>query len=1285
MVSKIENVIEKLEYIAKQKDVLGLKNDGEGKFGVSQRTPTTPHLIESHVYGRDGDKEEIIKLLLADDEMDNTDPFCVIPILGMGGIGKTTLAQTVYNDKRMDECFDVKAWACVSDDFNVMNVTKALLESATNKPCDTMNLELLQSSLKDKLSKKKFLIVLDDVWNENYDNWHVLLLPFMVGAKRSKIIVTTRNEEVLSVTNTLPPYCLKEMSDNACWLLFLHHAFGNRKPDVFPSLKPIGRQIVNKCKGLPLAAKTLGGLLGSKLDTDYWYKILNSNLWDLPPKKNAILPALRLSYHHLPTNLKRCFAYCSIFPKDYEFDRKSLVLLWMAEGFVQQIEKVKRMEEVADGYFAELLSRSLFQESTQSKARYVMHDLINDLAQFVSRKMCMRLEDKEEKNKQHEIFEKGHHFSYIRTKYDVFKKFESLYEVRRLRTFLPLASSLGGEFCYLTKKVVHDLLPKSSFLRVLSLSGYCINELPDSIGNLKHLRYLDLSHTEINSLPRSVSTLYNLQTLLLCECIHLTELPMDMGNLINLRHLDISGSGIREMPLQIDNLRSLHTLPEFIVGSDSGSGIGKLRNLVHLQGRLSISRLENVANAWEARRANLKDKQDLNELMVEWSNNFDELRNESVEMDVLEMLQPHQKLEKITVKCYRGTRFASWLGNPSFYKLVSLSFVDCERCMFLPPLGQLPSLKKLLIKGMNGVKSVGPEFYGYGLSSVRPFPSLELLCFEEMPEWEDWSSFGGENFEGFPSLRELYIERCPKLQRELPNHLPSLTKLVIHESEQLTSSLPRLPLLHELELKECDKAFLGAALDLTSLASLDINFIPNLTYLPAGLIQWLARLERLVIVDCFDLMYLAQNEVGLQHLTSLQHLVIRNCPLLVSLFEGEQQLPGKLEYLELDCCHMLEKLPFGLHILTSLRELTIKDCPRLASFPQTNFPSNLRGLAIRRCDLESLPEMVVNDRSASLECLYISGCYNLTSFPRGGVEPILPTTFKELTIEYCPNLESLPEGIMHSNNMSLEVLEIFDCSSIMSFPKGQLPTTLKTLAISNCSKLESLADVMMQTISLESLRIVKCTNLKFLPSSLHNLAHLDYFEIDGCPGLVSFPQGGLPTTSLKKVNIINCENLKSLPERMQYVTSLQELQLSDCPSIISFPEGGLPINLISLEIKDCKNLTPLSEWGLHRLTSLKRMIVYGENSDLASFPEWLLPSTLSTFHIERLSSLDSLTWLQNLTSLEELKIKDCNSLQSLPEWLPSTLSYLEISHCPLLEQHCETNWAKIDHIPCIVM
>ena len=235
-----------------------------------------------------------------------------------------------------------------------------------------------------RLSGRRFLFVLDDIWNENLIDWQLLLTPLKVGACGSRIIVTTRNISVASIIQAFVTHHLSHLLDEECWSLFAKHAFRTSNPDEHPTLKRIGGKIVEKCRGLPLATKTLGGLLQSEVEADEWRNILNSEIWDLPIDKSSILPALRLSYYHLPPYLKRCFAYCSIFPKSYEFKKEKLVLLWMAEGFLQQPSGNDTTEEAGDKYFRELLSRLFFQPSTQKKQCFMMHDLINDLAQFAS-------------------------------------------------------------------------------------------------------------------------------------------------------------------------------------------------------------------------------------------------------------------------------------------------------------------------------------------------------------------------------------------------------------------------------------------------------------------------------------------------------------------------------------------------------------------------------------------------------------------------------------------------------------------------------------------------------------------------------------------------------------------------------------------------------------------------------------------------------------------------------------------------------------------------------------
>ncbi|PON37968.1 NB-ARC domain, LRR domain containing protein [Trema orientale] len=903
---KIDEILGKLKLLLEQKKILGLEN-------VKAKLPErlyAPLVQESNVYGRNVDKEAIIKLLLLYDASDAK--LSVIPIVGMGGIGKTTLAQIVYNDERVNKRFDIKAWVTVGDGkVDCLKVLKTIIKNVSNsKEYETEELYDLQSKVKAALTGKKFIFVLDDIWDEDPHKWDVLKSSFESGLRGSMILATTRSGNVASVMETGLIHQLDRISDDDGWRLFAKHALINVDySDEYSDLQVIGKKIVDKCKGLPLAIKSLGDLLRRKRNKNEWIHILNSDIWELNERSRiGILPALWLSYYYLPSELKPCFAYCALFPKGYKFVKEKIILLWMAEGFLHP-ENGKNMEEIGEEYFQDLISRSFFQPSREGESALLMHDLMHDLAIFVSgHEFCLEIDDNNFSNYACKI----HHLLYRRGANDP-KKLEGLSEAKGLRTFLTLLESKSDkQWSLQIEHFLDSLLLTGSCLRVLAISGCNIIKLPDSIGDLKYLKYLDLSFTQIEEIPDIVCNLYNLQTLLLKGCDRLTRMPTKIGNLINLRHLQ-TPPYLEDMPLQIGKMKNLQTLSNFVVGKNSKSGIKLLKELQDLHGTLEISGLENVDDVKDVSDADLKNKKFLSALNLVWPSSH-VLDDSQKEREVLAALKPHANLKELFIECYQGTSFPNWVGDHLFSNVTKISLHHCKNCCFLPPLGQLPSLKHLVIRGFSSVERIASEFYSSADSPGRtkPFRSLESLRFEFMSNLQEWSFIEGKVEGGiFPRLRELYFGGCPKLIVSIPDYLPSLRKLEIFNCDQL------MPLLPRAQSQQMNAAF-------PSLEILDISNCGGQDLLLEGGLP--SSLKQICIFGCWNLTIL--DEEAFQRLTFLEKLEISQCDNIMCLPRG---LPTSLSYLSIEDCDPL---------LPRLQRETGEDWPIIAHIPSvTIFPN----------------------------------------------------------------------------------------------------------------------------------------------------------------------------------------------------------------------------------------------------------------------------------------------------------------------------------------------------------
>ncbi|MQL87095.1 hypothetical protein Taro_019645, partial [Colocasia esculenta] len=965
---------------------------------------------ESSVIGRDGEKEQIIEILLSDpvaeSSSNNNKGFSIVPIVGLGGMGKTTLAQLVYNDEKVQKHFELRMWVCASNNSDRQRLTKEMIEAAfayrgKHKKCKITNWDSMQRKLLQEVKGRTFLLVLDDVWGAEYSMWEELFKPLHSGEKGSKVLVTARNRAFVNKLEgrmeTLIP--LGGLSDADIWDVFNKYAFrGNIHADGTTSaecshLENLGRRIVQRLKGSPLAARTIGSLLNRELSEQHWKEVLESEFWKLEQGEEDILPALLLSYQYLSADLKQCFAYCSLFPKDYKFSREVVVQLWEAQSFIRKGRGTRMgTETMGSKYFEELLHMSFFEpppRQSHGNDDYVMHDLIHDLAEYVSRDDCFRLEyQKFGETPDTTVL----HVSGWVTRGDQIDMINKLCFYEKLRTLLfEISFNLG----------YHDLdqlFLKLKRLRVLRLSGCEIRELPGSIGDLKHLRYLDLEgNRHLEELPESLGNLYNLQVLSLYGCPLLYLLPSTMSQLVNLKHLQAYDCDLLST---IDGVGKLTGLQELQV---RGRQLRELGGMCMLQ-KLTITDLEEVGSKEEAIQARLQGMERLQVLELEWSDrrprsmNQDSIKPE-LEEEVLQALQPNIGIRELHIKGYGGIKSPDWMEVPTL-------------------LSSFSSLRRVSLKGCFNWQVPPCSFLG----QLR---HLEYLEIESMPEWEEhWSCPVS-----WDCLLELTIEHCPKL-KELP--------LLPRALRRLHLVAVGISCLHS-ELDGCSRVDGGiettssphsSSPTSASLSRLYISSCDNLTSI-SGLLQ--LQLPDLVEIDISYCKNLVESlpEKGLGHLVSLKRLMIANCRKLTCLLPMQkeeedastQHLPCSLKELTIAGDDNLDHkcLSACLHNLISLKALTLQHLENLHSLP------NLRSLT-------------------SLKTLRISNC--------SSIEPVevlsLPTSLQNLTLSDCKDLRSLPDL---SNLASLKALKISFCPSIQSWPTSGLPSSLRYLDIDGCPAL----------------------------------------------------------------------------------------------------------------------------------------------------------------------------------------------------------------------------------------
>ncbi|XP_024043540.1 disease resistance protein RGA2 [Citrus clementina] len=496
---QIKKIRERFDEIAKLRGEFNLieRLDDHRRVVHKERESTHSFVLSSDIIGRDKDREKIIELLMQASSGES-ETLSVIPIVGIGGLGKTALAQLVFNDQRVEEHFELKIWMRVFEDFGGRQIMREIMESII--------VQIMRKCV------------------------------FLVGTRGGTI-----------------GYNLQGLPFEDCLSLFMKCAFKEER-DKHPNLIKIGEEIVKKCGGIPLAVRALGSLLCGKTDKRNWEYVRDIEIWQLEQMDTGILRALRLSYDQLPPHLKQCVAYCSIFPKGYQFYGDSLVQFWMAHGLLQSHNKKEELDDIGMRYLKELLSRFFFQDLSfgmlgMETFSFKMHDLMHDLSLLVAKDEFLVVNSDCQF-----IPKKVRHLSFVAANASRNDFSSLLSDLGRVRTIF--FSTDDDEKT--SQSFIESCISKSQFLRVLDLSGSAIEVCPREMGNLKHTRYLDLSKNyKIKKLPKSICELQSLQTLNLAGCLELEELPKDIRYLVNLRLLALT---TKQKSLQESGIRSLGSL-----------------------------------------------------------------------------------------------------------------------------------------------------------------------------------------------------------------------------------------------------------------------------------------------------------------------------------------------------------------------------------------------------------------------------------------------------------------------------------------------------------------------------------------------------------------------------------------------------------------------------------------------------------------------------------------------------------------------------------------------------
>uniref|UniRef100_A0A0D9XQA6 Uncharacterized protein n=1 Tax=Leersia perrieri TaxID=77586 RepID=A0A0D9XQA6_9ORYZ len=1244
-------------------------NDQEVLYGDRV---TSPKVEEAAIIGRTHETRKIVadlsnKILTSD--------LIILAIHGMGGIGKTTLAQLVFNDKLFKDYCPV--WVYVSQVFDLNKIESSIISQLSKTMPLITDLEMIPPNM-------NILIVLDDLWEKDDFRLDKLKLKLNVG-KGAKVIVivTTREEYIAKKFSNIEPYKLEALTDDMCWHIIKQKSdFVNRNDK--EQLEQIGREIARKCGGVALAAQSLGYTLRFK-SSDEWESVKEGIYGMNQPRK------IHLHRIIMKPCLKMCFGYSAIFRKGQNIVKDDLIHQWISVGFIQQWQ-------LGETYVNELLGMSFLHHSKSSSSTgmhdenvilLTMHDLVHDLARTVMVDEIM-VSCKPEKS-----CDRSYRYALLSDSSKLLKSFTKFPTKIRAVRFVDCA------------KVHTHAFSDAKFLRVLDLSDCSVKKLPDSMCQLRQLRYLNAPGLQDKMFPDCITKLSKLVYLNLRGSSELQSLPESIGEMDSLMHFDLSGcSGIQRVPKsfgklklsylnlsncsrlkgvseilrdltklqhlnlsycqyveELGNLGNLMELQYFHFSSSCSPGVSetdffgagtklKYLNLSTVFTDIKIKRLPEAKGSFsKLNYLNLSGWRKLEELPRSWGN-----------------LQSLVHLDLSNCCMIKG--LPEVLGRLTKLQYLNLSCCCCCNKEALKGIknvmGKLTELRNLYLSGfLNNILSTNEtiedvcQIFFASLSLLHNLEELDLsnnFCIKTLPEsignpsnLHTLNLSDSDNLLRLPNvmhemdnLRHLNVSGCHLLDHSMvpmmDNNSIRLPQFVVQASDSKSSSnviLLQDVYPHELEISKLENVFTVEEAQRVRLQ--DKEMISRLT------LNWTRDVTR--YVEDQDLLH-------------------------------ELKPPSKLQWFNLQGYSgvafpswLMDIVPSHFPCLTSIYLVDLPKCtflPPLGQLPKLETLLLDRMSGITKIDgnfcggdgaFRSLKNLSLSNMESLEEWVTIYYC----DMWEGASEFMFPN-LRILTIDHCPNLSLKPCP------PKVDAWDIDRSDNVISSWPG-----------ADCASFSN--------VQVDKLTIKSCKLPMHRWTLFHHLSPLNSLEIVSCSYLRSSPEITQALSPLLGLSLKRNDFMPELPYWMGKLTSLSDLILSTRYLELNASPGVLRklTSLRSLTLSECENLASLPKW-LGDLPSLRQQNIneYPRLNNL----EGIIDERLTNLERLDVRSCESITALPEslgkLTSLKKLYIRWCNGIESLPDSIHklTNLVSLDVWGSPELEKWCELkeNRTKLSHV-----